>query len=674
MRRSKLLYLAWVLAIVLLVAIVTTYKGRSTTFYGIAETRETIVNSENAVEIKKVHVVPGQAVGEGELLVELARPDLTMDINAISHQIDELKAQDSADIHELKTRANALRAQKAARISDINYRIKQLEAQYEINRELTSDLKSLGQTGKDRAQAPGRSPIEIEIENLKAALALSVEPMQIEIDMIEKSLATGENPLKIQAESLEEELSLLLDEKNKLFIFAQVSGVIGSVNVRERERVVPFSPILTLHTRTPSYVRGFIHEKAYSRISVGQRTRIASLADPGNRIIGNVIGVGSRIIEYPRRLKEMLAIPVWGREVLIKIHEDNRFLLGEKVLISLCDNCEQEASITGSLLTRGLSAGNTYATGIENDQKEPRISSVPADIRIDRSLRNVSPVEASGVTYLEDLRKYLLISDDTRGNRPVLYLMSSEGNIEDELVIRGIGEIIDMEAIAQDDVGRIYVLSSQSFDKGNRLPAARKQLLRLNRDRALLTLDARISLYDLLKSAAGRHPSGPMSVVAPAGPESLSLDVEGLFFNAGDMYLGLKEPLSEQRAVILRIAGIDDVFDRNSLDEGDVQIWKSLDLRDRESGRPAGISDLHFHDGKLLVLSYAPPEAGSPGRGDGNLWAYDLQEDSLSHMRRLEDLKPEGITFNPTRNAYLVTFDHGRDQPSQFLELEGLSD
>ena len=405
MKRSKLLYLSWLLAIVILIAIITTHRSNTTTFYGLAETREIIINSEHPVEIKEIHVVPGQIVKKGELLVELARPELTMEINLISHQIDELRTEEEAVIHELRTRIRTLEAEKASVIGEINSQIKELEARYDMNRELTSDLKSLAQTDESRGTGVNHSPIEIQVENLKAALAVSGEPMQAEINMIEQSLRSTKSPLKIQAESLEKQLSLLLEEKNKLSISAQVSGVIGSVNVirgREQTRylagglVVPFSPILTLHTGAPSYIRGFINEKAHGRITAGRKTRVVSLADPGNSIIGKVISVGSRIIEFPIRLWDVADVPVWGREVLIRIREDNRFLLGEKVLIRMCDGCEEEDSVTSALPAESPSGGNTSAAALGDVSQVPADAYSPTDIRIDKSLGDVSPVEVSG--------------------------------------------------------------------------------------------------------------------------------------------------------------------------------------------------------------------------------------------------------------------------------------
>ena len=56
-RKIKLLYLAWIIDVVMVVAITIMYRGEFTEFYGIAETREITVCSESAVEIGKLHVV-----------------------------------------------------------------------------------------------------------------------------------------------------------------------------------------------------------------------------------------------------------------------------------------------------------------------------------------------------------------------------------------------------------------------------------------------------------------------------------------------------------------------------------------------------------------------------------------------------------------------------------------
>lgn len=289
----KKLYFVWIVVCIILIAISLRYKGESTGFYGIADAREVVVNSGNPVEIKKIHVVQGQSIREGDTLVELRRPELDMKINEITLQISQMKTQ------------------KYAKINSIKSQIKELEAQYERNKKLTAELKSFRKQNSSANQDDSQNPLLIKIENLKKELQLAVSPAQIK-----------------------EELNLLLAEKEKLTIYAQINGIIGSVNAKEGEKVSPFTPIITLHTKSPSYVKGYIHEDVYNKVNVGQKVTIASLSDPNNKIEGEVVGVGSRIVEYPVRLRKRPDFQIWGREIIIRIPSENNLLLGEKVRIS----------------------------------------------------------------------------------------------------------------------------------------------------------------------------------------------------------------------------------------------------------------------------------------------------------------------------------------------------
>ena len=289
----KKLYFIWIVVLIILVIISLQYKGESTGFYGIADAREVVINSGNPVEIKKIHVVQGQSIKEGDTLVELSRPELDMKINEITNQLRQTKKQ------------------KSVKVNSIKAQIKELQAQYERNKKLTAELKSVKKENPSTVQDNSQHPILIKIENLKRELQLAASPAQIK-----------------------NELNLLMEEKGKLTIFAQINGIIGSVNAKEGEKVSPFTPIITVHTKSPSYVKGYIHEDVYNKVTIGQEVTIASLSDINNSIEGEVVGVGSRIVEYPVRLRKRPDFQIWGREIIIKIPSENNLLLGEKVRIS----------------------------------------------------------------------------------------------------------------------------------------------------------------------------------------------------------------------------------------------------------------------------------------------------------------------------------------------------
>jgi len=80
------------------------FKIENTNFYGIAETREIEVNLENPVEIERIHVVEGQSIEKGQLLVDLNNPELMLKINQVSHQLAQIKAQKGFNHEELKSK------------------------------------------------------------------------------------------------------------------------------------------------------------------------------------------------------------------------------------------------------------------------------------------------------------------------------------------------------------------------------------------------------------------------------------------------------------------------------------------------------------------------------------------------------------------------------------------
>lgn len=333
MEGPRLLFLVWVSALLVIVVMSFNGKENAPDFQGIADSREVVVNSENAVEIKQFYVLPGQVVLSGDPLVELNRPELTLKINEISHQLEEVKNRHAMNVEEIKAKIRQLKAEEASKTSEIEYKIRQLTSRHDLNQELTTELRSLRQPENLPGNSPVHSPIALEIESLKKESELLRNRIKTEVFWFQEELASPENAFSIRAQSLEKELNLLRREQENLLIYSQINGVIGSVHFRAGEKASPFAPILTLYTKSPSYVRGYIHENLYNQVAVGEKVIVSSLTGKDTVTSGEVIGVGSRIVAYPERLRKRPEIQVWGREVQVRIPEENTFLLGEKVMI-----------------------------------------------------------------------------------------------------------------------------------------------------------------------------------------------------------------------------------------------------------------------------------------------------------------------------------------------------
>src|SRR5690606_36003514 len=136
----------------------------------------------------------------------------------------------------------------------------------------------------------------------------------------------------------------------------------------------------------------------------------------------------------------------------------------------------------------------------------------------------VPGLEASGLIYLPDLDKFLVVSDESEKNR-VLYLMDSSARIEKSMHIRGLDKMNDMEAIAADSTGALFVLSSQRRTKKGKLPEKRTLLARVSRKGEILELKQKVRLYDLLESAARLNPGDEWARFLRVGISEGTLDI-----------------------------------------------------------------------------------------------------------------------------------------------------
>ncbi|OHB71343.1 MAG: hypothetical protein A2W17_07370 [Planctomycetes bacterium RBG_16_41_13] len=620
MRSIKPLYISWIIAVAIIVVISFNHRNETTTFYGAAETREIVINSNRAVEVKEVYVLPGQQVNKGDPLVLLASSWLDKDINDIFHKLKELKEH------------------------------------YNVNRKLVSELKSLQKYYAYRNNAVSETPMQIKTEGRE--------------QIIEGHLKSDENPFETQIQRLGKELALLEEEKRKLSVFAPISGKVSTVLCKAGEQVSPHDAILKLHTVSPGFITGYIPENMYAMVYVGQKTKIVSATNPSYNLTGEVVAVGHRTIEYPNRLRNILsAQPLYGREVFVEIPEDNRLLLGEKVIIIV----EHETGKHTPEIVKNYHFSENNSTIATVAEKYPVNNNPgePVAIQADQSLTGGVNIEASGIVYLKDIKKYLVISDTTQNDQLILYVMNNKGNIDDAVYLEGVNKIDDMEAITTDEEGNIFVVCSQS-NGGNKkkLPDKRKHLLRIKRNGYSFVLDKKVHLYDLLNVAAGKDKNAQWAQCIAYGDNAIKMNIEGMFYHEDALYFGLKWPLNNGKAVIFKIKNIHEVFDKELLEEGNIELWKEFALQNNSTKTPAGISDLSLYRNNLYILSYGKTTMNGKKKKAGDLWVYDLKKDTLSHMQHFENLKPEGVVFNPDDTTLLLTFDNGHNHPSKIMELK----
>jgi multidrug resistance efflux pump len=90
---NRTLFCVWCLAVAVVVCLGFYLNSDSVSILGVADSREFQVNFDSPVAIKQIHVLPGQVVKKGDLLMELNQSDLEMQLYVLKSRFDKLSAE-----------------------------------------------------------------------------------------------------------------------------------------------------------------------------------------------------------------------------------------------------------------------------------------------------------------------------------------------------------------------------------------------------------------------------------------------------------------------------------------------------------------------------------------------------------------------------------------------------
>lgn len=649
----KLFYTVLISLVIALTIVTINIRRESTNFYGIAETKEMVISAEFGVEIKDMRITPGQSVKTGDTLMEMRSPEIDLKISEYTHLINEMETRSKTQANLSKSELRQIKTENEARFIEILSELQQLQSQYEINRKLMKQLRSIN---TEDYGSNDSNPTLIRIQNLKRELARIDKSNMILEENLRSQISFGVDPLQEMLKQYKDQLRLYNEMKQKLFIIAPNDGIIGAIHYRKGEMVPAFDSIATIHSKSPSFVLGYIHENIYSSVSLGQTVMVHSITDKNNVLQGKVIGIGTRIVEYPIRLRIVQDYLMWGREVTIKLPSDNNFLLGEKVRISLVDKPRKNLNKLNGFST-------THAAPRKNSTDSLSLPAI-RNITWFNDIRPSVGIEASGVQYLADIQKFLLISDESEN----LFLIDSNGVINREIQIEGMGEASDLEGITAGDDGFIYLLCSQNPTKKGKLPDKRKRLIRLHRKGEEFSLSGEIKFIDALAEAAKKAgPKAGWTDLVKVDLVKRTPDIEGIAFKDNSLFFSFKAPLVNDSSAIIRIKNANSIFEKGSINAEDVSLWKLLNLKDDSSGLIYHISDIQFDNDNLYILSVATITSNDIEVSSGRLWVL-TGNDQLKVIDNYHSLKPEGISFS--NQSILITFDNGSDKLSQFTTLK----
>lgn len=330
MKRINLLYLAIIPLCFVLIQMNSRLRTASAFFYGFAENKETELSHNQAVLIHKILVTPGQAVKKGQLLMEVKRSAFDFKINNASHDLERTETIAQHQKQNIIDRIAQLKVRKLAKVSELQAEIDHLESTIRYNQDLLKDLKSID----DKHINQENTPNNLKLTALKEQLGLITESIDLEIAQLEKELLVIKTPSSVQQNKLKDEIDYYKNEQKELAIHAPSDGIIGNILCRKGENKSAFSTLINFYEPNPTIVKGFVHESLILQVKVGDSLKITSSLQPEHKVSGVVIGLGSRIVEIPERLRKIPDVKTYGREVLIRIPTENPFLQKEKVMLN----------------------------------------------------------------------------------------------------------------------------------------------------------------------------------------------------------------------------------------------------------------------------------------------------------------------------------------------------
>lgn len=281
-------------------------------------------------------------------------------------------------------------------------------------------------------------------------------------------------------------------------------------------------------------------------------------------------------------------------------------------------------------------------------------------IEVPRALSEHTQLELSGVAWAPVISRYVLVSDDVNDegdkHRPLLYTLADSGKLDAAPIeIEGAGELNDPESITAGPDGTFFVCTSHSFTKKGRQPRSRRRLLQIS-----LGADRKARVLSELDLTTARGADGKL-----LWEDERRLDVEGIAYRDGALFIGLKSPLAgDGSASILRLADVTAAMKSGTIAAGALAPYARPRLCVTRGDREVceGIADLAaLPDGALLIAANSPKNM--PPDGGGALWKLNAPQATAQLLKRFDGLKPEGVALAPTGKAAIVVFDTDGKKP-----------
>ena len=646
-------------------------------YIGIVERKAHLLGAQESGRIKSMFVTIGSQVQQDQVIAILDVSDLKTHLSNLRREFDQIQNLTQAQFNEYSLQIERWKLEldndalalmdrlsmiesKSAELASLNTQIKRLQEAGNAGLGYNRDLVGLI-IQRDALESYLREQSKVlkdQDQRLTAARQSRQFLESADIDSISKSMLLERLE---RAEDLRREIDATEYRVHLRTIVAPCDGYVTELLAGAGDVVEEFIPFITVEESKPSYLVVYIPEKDKQKIEPGLPVKIYSSRNKRYNTSAVVTFVHPGFSQADLRLSFRGQI-FWARKVHVELNQDHNLVPGEMVYVR----------INGRNNYKNRNSSSTSAYG----NSPFKIGRIPEDhppleqMTIPQSLLNKSRFEPSGVVWLPDIQKFLIVSDDTgiqngpNDHAPYLFLMNESGKVDSEpVILRGIESVNDLEAITTAPDGIYYAIASQNISKKGKRPTNREYLLKITRTGSQFEVQAKVNFLSLLLQS---HSPAQLRALGLEQFESDGhpvLNIEGIAFDDQILYLGLKQPITDKGAIIWQLTALDSVFQNQILHPDQLKLYGIVALSENP-GIQAGISDLTIDQNGVMWLLSTIPNAGKEQQIGGFHRIDHFTGGRLKAQRifNFPGLKPEGLCqLNAQR--FLIVFDNDNETP-----------
>lgn len=667
-------YLFWVFWVIMagVTALLWFKYDTNSDFIGLVESRVHVLSVQESGRVARVTAAQGDSVAAGQVLVELDMSDLDAgravleaELARLERHLDADRARAGLEYEKLRTQSAADSLNMDLKKADLAEKMAELQAvQGEIDRLQAAEREGLGRSADLSDLIIRRDTLTRVISAQRAAIGRRTDTGAVkggqERDSVVQSMM-GDSLARIG--EIKVELALIESRRAMRTILSPADGRVVALLVRPGDTVARYLPLVSVEQYGADFVDVYVPETSGQHPMVGGRVNLHPHRGNAPSTTGVITSVDPGYSMIPERLAFRGQF-YWARKFRVRMDPGHRLMPGEAVRVELIDGTIGVSEAIASALDSGA-VGQVAAEKAVNVAARP----VPALIRF----QGDGSFEPSGAIWLDDLGRYLIVSDDTgaKGNRhaPWLFLMDSSGVVEPEpVVLEGIDQVNDLEAITAAPDGTIYLVSSNNINKKGVRKPARQQILKVSREGRTLTVKGSAPLADAVVDAFAGKAMNTLGL-SDRADAPFELNIEGAAFVDGALLLGLKQPAAADGAILWRLDDPDSFIVDKRLKARQLTLHATVDLGAAGAGRGT-FSDLFMAaDGTLFASSTI---AGVPDQAQmGRILRLDRTADGDFEARVLAEypgMKPEAVC-QAADGVLTILFDNGSN-PGGFVNLE----